>query len=64
MKFAEPELELEALVSDESDDIGLFNMNELQEELRFFEKSEMNSFMRLNILVNKITTENFRKYLQ
>lgn len=64
MKFAEPELELEALESDESDDIGLFNMNELQEELRFFEKSEMNSFMRLNILVNKITTENFRKYLQ
>ncbi len=64
MKFAEPELEVEALESDESDDIGLFNMNELQEELRYFEKSEMNSFMRLNILVNKITTESFRQYLQ
>jgi hypothetical protein len=64
VKFAEPELEVEALESDESDDIGLFNMNELQEELRYFEKSEMNSFMRLNILVNKITTESFRQYLQ
>jgi len=64
VKFEEPELEVEALESDESDDIGLFNMNELQEELRYFEKSEMNSFMRLNILVNKITTESFRQYLQ
>lgn len=33
------------------------------DELNYFETTEMTGFMRLNIIINRITTENFRIYL-
>lgn len=52
MTFVEPDV-IEEL-DDDNDEV--FEMGDLKKDLEYYKQSQMSSFMRLNMLVNNIST--------
>ena len=52
------------LAEGDSDDSGMFEMTDMGDELANFKNSEISGFMKLNILLNRLTSEPLRVYLR